>query len=86
MDKVASGIMPDVEGGHLAARKERRRHGVALIVQAAFALGVVFPPGWKLGSTSGRMPDATVSDRHFRSHRRGRAALILSPSASGDGF
>ena len=80
---VASGILPDVEGGILPP-------GFFTELTDAFefpmpvAMAVFFPPGWKPGSTAGKMPAATfrpsarnVPGSYATFHTRGDASLLI---------
>gem|GEM_PF-1944057 len=54
---VAAGILPAVEGAHLAARSE----SLKLNFVFAFQIATRDPPGKMPGSTAGRMPAAAIT-------------------------
>jgi hypothetical protein len=65
LEIVAAGFQPAIEGGILSPgprAKLQNRPGLLGVVSTA----TLFPPGWKPGSTSAKMADATFSDRLLR--------------------
>jgi len=67
---VAAGSLPAVEGGIHATRPWREQRRCELIYYH-LADARLFRPGWKPGSTSSRMADATVT-----SHRTSFGCMI----------
>jgi len=56
---VAAGILPAVEGGILPSGPARESNAASKSTGSPLS-SAQFPPGWKPGSTSGKMPDATT--------------------------
>jgi alpha-L-fucosidase 2 len=71
---VASGILPDVEGGHPAARKAAPTVNDALFHPATSEQATPVPPGRMPGSTAGRMPAATrlPTDQRLKQYGDGK--------------
>mgnify|MGYP001552938201 FL=1 len=65
-DAVAAGFQPAVEGGILPPGLQRGA-GQTASVGWRLSLSRHFPPGWKPGSTSAKMADATHATRQIES-------------------